>query len=174
MCRSVSWIRSSTWPISRRTAESRRLAVSRTFARLSRHAVDRRDERPRTRRRPAAGAQPRELLADPVEPAIELADGPQRLAGLGQLLGLEDPADLGPPHELADVMQAAERRAAARRGSPRPSRSVSDWRSWISAGSMLGSRPQRPGLAQRAGRPRGDQRADLVELEEFQRVAVHV
>ncbi len=107
-------------------------------------AVDRRDQARELADALPQAAQPRELVADPVEPAIELADGPEGLGRLGQLLGLEGRADLGPPHQRADVVQAAERTAC------RPARMastisvVSDWRSWISAGSMLGSRRRAP------------------------------
>ncbi len=52
--------------------------------------------------------QARELLADAGEPSIDVADGTERLARLGQLFGLEDAADLGLPHQLADIVQAAE------------------------------------------------------------------
>ena len=112
-------------------------------------------------------------LADPVEPAIELADGPEGLARLGQLLGLEDTADLGPPHERADVVQAAER--GPQPGADRLDHLGGEGLAVVDLGRVDARlEAQRPGLPQRAGGPRGDQGPDLVELEKFQRVAVHV
>ena len=62
----------------------------------------------------AQPAQAGKLVADPREPAVEIADGSQGLDGLGQLLGLEHRADLGAADVRADVVQAAEGRRRAR------------------------------------------------------------
>ena len=59
-------------------------------------------------------AQPRKLARRPGRATVEVADGAQRLDRLGQLLGLEHAALLGSPREMADVVQAAERRPQAR------------------------------------------------------------
>ena len=136
MCRSVSWMRSSTWPISRRRAESRRLAVSRTLRPAVEAPLDGRDESRELADALPQPAQPRELVADPVEPAIELADGPEGLARLGQLLGFEDAADLGRAARAGGCRAARRTRDAARRGSPRPSR----WSGTGGRGSRRGRR----------------------------------
>ena len=117
--------------------------------------------------------QARELFADAREPAIDVADGPEGLARLGQLLDLEDAADLRLPHQLADIVQSAERRPQARAhgldhlgGERLPMMDL----------ARIDARLDLPGRGptQRTGGPRGDQGADLVEFQEFQRVRVHV
>ena len=118
-------------------------------------------------------AQPRELVADPGEPAVEVADGPQRLDRLGQLFGLEHAPLLGSSHELANVVQAAER-------GPQAGAECLDHlgRERLAVVDLAGVDARldavRRGLAQRAGRASGDQCADLVEVEKLERVRVHV
>ena len=165
-------MRSSTCPISRRTAESLRLAVSRTLPRLSRQpsiAETSPENSPTLCRSPRAW-------------------GTRRRSGRASDRGCRWPGGSRPsrpaprpraPRRPGPAGPAGGCRAGRRTGASAPAQSasaisvVSDWRSRISPGSTLGSECQCLRLAQRAGRPCGDQRADLVELQEFQRVTIH-
>ncbi len=136
-------------------------------------AVDRRDQPRELADALPQPAQAGELVADPVEPAVELADGAEGLAGLGQVLCLEHAADLGAPHQLTDVVQTAERGPQA--GANGLDHLGGERLALVDLGGV-GARLEAmgPRLAQGARRPRGDEGAELVELEEFQRMAVHI
>ncbi len=109
--RSVSWMRSSTRPISSRRFESRRLAVSSTPPALVEAGGDRVGDPAELADSLTQGAQAGELVADAAEPAVEVADRPQDLRRLGQFLGIERGAGLrrdGPGRERrADPRTAA-------------------------------------------------------------------
>ena len=165
-------MRSSTWPISRRMAESLRLAVSSILPRVVEARLDRVGDAGELADACLHAAEPGELVADPAEPGVEVGDGAQDLDGLGQLLGREHRAGLRAADVGADVVQAAQRRRQpggeglghlGRQGLP------------VADRAEVASRlhPARRVLAERAGRVGGDEPADLVEIEQFQRVCVH-
>ena len=109
-------------------------------------------------------AQPRELVADPGEPAVEVADRAEGLDRLGQLLGVEDAPGLGARTSGPNVVQPAERGLQARAerldhlgGQRLPMVNFAG----VDARLDLECR----GFAQRAGRSSGDHGADLGEFQ---------
>ncbi len=116
--------------------------------------------------------EPGELVADPAEPAVDVADGAENLHRLGQLLGSEGGAGLGAADLGADVVKAAKRRREAR------GESIGHLgRQRLTALDLdrVGRRlqPARGVLAERAGRITGHQLANPVELQDLQRVRIH-
>ena len=159
--RSVSWIRSSTWPISRRSAESVRLAVSSTLPRASRQPRSRWRRR-RTRRRPAL-RPPSRGNSSPIRPSqrSRLPIGAEDLGGLGQLLGRRASRRLGP----ADAAPGCRGRPPSGGDSPAARASaisvVRAWRWRISARGR-GSAPSAGPPPCPASRPRSRRPASRI------------
>ncbi len=121
----------------------------------------------------AKPTQPRKLTGGDREPLTEIADGAKGLDRLGERFGFENPADVSPPHVLANVVQTTE-------GGSQPGGECFGHlgRQCLAAVNLarLAARLEAEGrgLAERAGGAGRDERADLVEIEQLERVRIHV
>ncbi len=161
-------------PISRRNAESRRLAVSSTLPRLSRHPSMATAQPRELAHAPGEDRRGGELVADPRQPDVQVADGSQRLDRLGELFRPRA------RFSFALVARDGEYRAARRTEASSPSRVLRPSRSSEPAGH--GSRRDRRSArscaaacfpSEQAARA-ATSAADLVEVEKLERVRVHV